>query len=479
MDKLKRNQGIVSLKIGNKEVIKQNTITALGDAYFSAKSKQAIAALRAIEEGFDFIQSGLNTAAIYSTAPHVEIADESNNLTIYLLNLTQVELDALTAESTLLPIYTDTFDIDYSKVVGWASMDRVSAQAKQGIFSTRKSESILDDLMTSIAWEWAAGKTEGSSFNCIAIGYNLVNTSSNRFSGMSIFRGLEPNDVLAGEAVAGGFMLRPNVLNITGTNEIILGGRTSADYALGRVKYDMVSKTRTELKQGDSGYDFPLSKADQQQLIIGDRLFYLVTSDDGYAYIYYYDMVAGTHTNTLIYTRASNPKRLFSYNGNLYIYYSGTVMRAYNQNTFARNSSADLAIADLDLPADFYKTLSFANIAIGQSDSGYIISDTVNKSAMVRSELLESNSVVSIIPKIGSVVNYTINNEVVFFDYNTPDDLYQKLSLGSTRISAFGTYGVKYSRFNGNLLSFLKYTEPQTIASDDIITVEYAYKYGV
>jgi len=67
---------------------------------------------------------------------------------------------------------------------------------------------------------------------------------------------------------------------------------------------------------------------------------------------------------------------------------------------------------------------------------------------------------------------------VFYFDYDTPDDNFQRLRLKDTNF-VFGTNGVKYSKHNGNMISFLKYEEPQSIATDDIITVEYAYKYGV
>lgn len=172
---------------------------------------------------------------------------------------------------------------------------------------------------------------------------------------------------------------------------------------------------------------------------------------------------------------------MFSYNGNLYLYYNTTGLRAYNPTTLARVSVSDIAIADLNLPADFYTTLSFANISIGEHENGYLITytDTNRKAAMVREDLLLSNTVVEILPKISSVVNYTMNNEVLYFDYNTPDDLYKGITINGTRINEFGTNGVKYSKYMGNMISFLKYEEAQTIASDDIITVEYAYKYGI
>lgn len=476
MEKLKKNQGLVMLTIGNKSNKKQNTITHLGDAYFSAKSKQYIGAMRGIEQGFDFIQSELGIIRPSSSSvARIGLADSHNNLTIYLLNLSQLDLDNLTAESSILPIYTDTYDIDNSKIVGWASMDRISSQAKQGIFAPRVAETILDDFINSLAWQWGVGKTVGSSFNCIAIGFNLVNTNSSRFNGMSIYRGLESNDVFGGEVVAGGFMLRPNIAGITGPNEILLGGRTSADYDLGRVKYDMVSKTSIELNPVDKGYDFPLSKSDSAQVIIGDRLFYFKKVGN---YLHYYDMTTGTHTQSSV--SSANQKTLFSYNGYLYTYYNTTTLRAYNPVTLARVSSADIVIADLNLPVDLYKTLSFNNITIGNHRDGYIItySDNNIKQAIIRADLLLGSSIVCIIPKISSVVNYTINNEVVFFDYNTPDDIYKDL-LFENAYMGFGTNGVKYSKYAGNMLSFLKYTEPQTIASDDIITVEYAYKYGV
>jgi hypothetical protein len=321
-----------------KNVEVQNNTTILGDMYFNAQTKRWVAAQRGIEEGFDFIKSVMlsmsNTTAT--------LAGVNDNITVYLLNLTQQEIEQLTAESQLLPIYTPgTFEIDHSKIVGWASIDRTSTQAKQGVFTARRADMILDDWVSSLAWNWEAGKATGQ-FNCIAIGFNVVNTGSSRYNGVSIYRGLERNDYLAGETLPSGFMCRPNVTGITGPNEILLGDATQGKKA--RVKVDLVSKTRVELTPGDAAYDFPLSRADWPQLIIGDKLYYFIYTDN---YLWVYDMTAKTHTATSI--SANYKQVLFTYGDYIYISSSQSRYYAYNKLTLARSSGNDLYMTDIKL----------------------------------------------------------------------------------------------------------------------------------
>ncbi len=113
-------------------------------------------------------------------------------------------------------------------------------------------------------------------------------------------------------------------------------------------------------------------------------------------------MTTGIHTQSSITVSSSYQKTMFSYNNNLYLYYSTTTLRAYNPSTLSRVSSADISIANLDLPLDFYNTLSFNNIRIGNHKNGYIITykDDNVKQAIVRADLLLSNSVVAILPMV-------------------------------------------------------------------------------
>jgi hypothetical protein len=458
-----------------------NEITKLGDMYFKAKATQGFTINRAIEEGFDFIQSWLlpkNDTAI------VDIANKDKNIAIYLLNLTQAELDAITPDTTTLPIYTPgTMEIDHSKIVGWASIDRVSVQAKQGILTGRIAANIVDDWVSSIAWQWDEGKATGT-FNFIAIGPNVLNTGSDRYNGLNIFKGLERNDVLNGEAVPSGYMLRNGVTGITGANEILIGDATSG--TVGRVKLDLVLGTRTELAPGDPGYDFPLMKADRPQVIIGDRLFY---RKDELGDIWVYDMVAETHTDTGINfynTSYAIPSILLTKGGYLYTAGTYTTLYAYNPTTYARVSAADIQYADLGIPSDIstYYPESLKGVSIGNYGNQFIavpiynILKTTSKAILLSD--LAPNSLLRPLPLLKTTANYLINNEVYNFDTKALDDIYQgiKEDGGAVSYLAFGTHGVKYCKYVGNMLSYKKLTTAQTIAATEKAKVEYSYKYG-
>lgn len=476
-------KGIVDLQIGDRRITKNNAVTVLGDAYFSAKAHRWFAAQRTIEEGYSFIQSWLLSDGGSSM---VDLANEHDNITVYLLNLTQEELDAITPETQLLPIYkAGTMEIDHAKVVGWASVDRTSTKAKQGVFTPRKSNRVLDDWMSSLAWEWAPGKTEGTSFNCIAIGLNVVNDSSTRFNGINVFRGIESNDFVAGETRASGYMCRPGVQGITSPTEILLGGDTVDGRA--RIKVDLVAKTRVELTQEDATYDFPLVKADKPQVIIGNKMYYF---NGDTADLWVYDTVAGVHSDTGIncYSTGVYLNTLLSYNGYIYVAGTSTTLYAYNPSTYTRVSSADISTANLGIPTDLnayndYNTrLNYISIS-NYANEGYIIAYTASqdlkyKRAVVVSDL-KPNSIVKILSLIGSTVAYSINNEIVHFDYYVTDEIYRGLDDNQSEkdVDLFGQHGVKYCRFVGNMLSYLKYAEPQTIPASDVAKVEYCYKY--
>lgn len=457
-----------------KNVEVQNNTTVLGDMYFKAKATRDYAIQRGVEGGFDFIQSVLVDA--YNITP--KLAGPNDALTVYLLNLSQQEIANLTAQSQLLPIYqAGTFDIDHSKIVGWASIDRTSTQAKQGIFTARAGENLLDEWIVSLAWNWEVGKALGS-FNCIAIGLNVVNTNSKRTNGIAIYKGLENNDFQAGEPLPSGFMCRPGVSGITGANEILLGGTITNGKA--RVKYDLVAKTPINLDPTDQAYDFPLSKADKPQVVVGDKLYYWVESSN---YLQQYDMTTKTHTQTSI---QSQYKTILVVLGDyLYVASGWTVLKAYNKNTLAAVTSADINYANIKFPYDWLglTNTDLSYIRIGNfGNSGIIITrHNTNDNAFISGVVMQdltSGVVLGIAPLAGTSTVYDINNEKVFFTHSVKDELYRGFTgQTATTYTNFGTHGVKYSKWLGNMLSFKVFDTPQTIATDEVARVEYAYKY--
>lgn len=476
-----RIKGFISFTTDTgKKIEGYNAITQLGDAYFKAKALREVASMRGIEEGMDFIDNQM--VNYYNTYPTYNI---NRGLCVYLLNLTEQEKATLQYTNTL-PIYKpNTFDIDDSKVVGWASLDRTSTQAKQGTFNARAATTVLDDMTTSLSWQWEKGKTVGT-FNCIVLGTACIGSGKNRYHGTSVWRGLEVNDVIASETVSQGYMLPPGIAGITSTDEILLGNASEPQKA--RIKLNLSTKIKTELTSEDAAYDFKLISSEYQSVVVGTKFFYIYNR-----YVWVYDTTAKTHTNTNIYTDRASVKTMFVMDNHLYVPMNSTVLYAYELSTYTNVSSKNInisALLGIPLNTEFFNGndpsnssyCNFDKIGIHNYGSNYAIRYVVNSGDYTTCNCvivsnLKAPSTIDVVPHMMNSSVYTINGQLTWFRKNVVDELYRYIKGFSADYNVFGTYGVKKCLAVGNMLSYKVLETPQTIEATEIAQVEYSYKY--
>ena len=188
----------------------ENTITELFEEVVAAGSIDMMYGMNsAIEGGQTFlgIQNPEISSDVYYTTPNYFI-------TVYFLNLGSAELQALTKKSHTLPIYAGDYTLDESKIVGFATSTYTATKPKQGYLDPLKGENLIKHRRHGLRFKWDANVLSGS-YNCIAVG---MRTDVDRFSGISMYRGVETANPILGEAVARGYWLRPGVKNSDGSN---------------------------------------------------------------------------------------------------------------------------------------------------------------------------------------------------------------------------------------------------------------------
>lgn len=405
--------------------------------------------------------------------------------TVYLLNLPEAEKQALSKTSHTLPIYTSTYEIDSDKVVAYGNAYYLGTEAKRGYMQPLESDNLMNFRRHGVMIKWDADVASGS-YNCIAVGMNVM---SDRFAGVSLFRGLEFNDPANGESEASGFMLRNGIKNadgsvvITAENEILLGDAVSPSTA--RKVLNLQTGVYTLLDSADARYDLPLLDARYSQLVYGNYLIY----DNGSG-LYYQEI--GTKTATRF---ASYRIGACVYNGFLYTQY-GDKLEAYDLSTFARSSANDLTIANLNMPSEFTASSSTYFLHISNIGSNYLVSflraftnsnlNSYNGTAktIICSDLGDiGNSIVDIVPNVNTALGIEIGGEYLFFNNVVPSAFTLNGQYTYTTKTG-GTYtmkkkGVKFCRSGmyGNLFSFHTFDEPQAIPTGQALKLEYYYTF--
>jgi len=465
-----------------------NTITKLGNAYFSYNAKTFFDMIRAVEKNHMFMQS----AIIYNESATLKTRDKNAQFCVYLLNLGTEELAALSSANTMLPIYNSgSCVIDTTKIVGWGSFFRTSTATKMGILKDCASATNANDDKQSIAWTWAAGLATGT-FNCIALGVNTNVETKDRFNGLALWKGLSNNDVYGGNNAALPNYCIPGISGITSASEILLAG--NATTAVAKIKRDMITGAETQLQSGDDAFDFPLpGYTHGAQLVYGTRYFYHKSNK-----IWVYDTVAKTHEDTGMSTYYGDnfyPCSLFIYNGRIYVSSGLENLAAYNLTTYVAESTYDLTYTALNLPTDFGASPSLLSVTVrNYGNSGNFIASvwdevlvqeksagtTQRKSIIVSDPTNCATTIVSILPMITTCNACTVNGEMILFNGSVRDDIMQTVDMHPTTPTTLtlGT-GVMFSRlWTGNMLAFKTYSSPQTIASDETANVEYGFVYG-
>lgn len=461
----------------------ENTVTGLFEDLVAAGTlNHLFVGSHPVELGKVFIAH--NTPA--ATTSHANfVASPYSLFTVYLLNLSKAEQQALKKTSHLLPVYDSSFEIDSSKVVGYANA-YPAVSGKKGYVEPLETDFLINYRRHGLMFKWDADTISGT-YNTIAVGMNVMN--NNRFAGIALFMGLESANQALGEAAPSGYLLRPGVkttdgsLVLTNDNEILLGDTASTQTA--RKVMNLQTGVITILETSDPRYDFPLYSARFAQIVCGDYLVYEVNGQ-----VYRVDLKTRTQTSIVSGTGC------FVYNGYLYVKYSGNIFRAYDTTTFTLDSSKNIDPKNMNFPAEFLESISNYSLRITNLDDKYLVSFTRSftasgieqfndtQKAIVCSDIMDvANSIVDIVPNVNTNCGAVIGGAYYFFNNLIPSPIaYRNTfqyhdSTGSAK--SFKQDGAKMckSGMYGNLFSFHTYDEDQTIPEGKTMKLEYYYTF--
>ena len=404
----------------------------------------------------------------------------------YLLNLSEEERAALKKTSHLLPIYDGGFEIDSSKVVGYAN-GYPDVSGKKGYTQPLETDFLVNYRRHGLAFKWDADTLSGT-YNTIAIGMNVMN--SNRFAGIAMFMGLESNNQAVGEAAPSGYILRPGVKTVDGSlvltaeNEILLGDSASTQTA--RKVFNLTTGVITLLETTDPRYDFPLYPSRFSQVVCGDYL--VVEKSQGNIY--------RLNLKTKEETSIGQGFGCFMYNDMLYIRYNATLFRAYNPETFAMDSSKNISVSDMGFPAEFLENVSNYYMRVTNLGANYLVTycrsfttsgmDQFNdtQKAIVCSDIMNvAGSIIDIIPNINTTLGVVIGGDYYFFNNHLPNPFTFRSTYrfpdGAGGYKDFRQEGAKVCRSGmyGNLFSFHTYDKDQEIPEGKDLKLEYYYTF--
>lgn len=461
----------------------KNTVTTLLEEYVAALSLGSMfSGCSAIEAGQNFVFSHIG----FVGGMHDYYNNKDSLITVYLLNLSAEEKAALSKSSNLLPVYGSTFELDSSKVVGYATVTYTATEPKQGYVIPTTGTTLANPRRQGLKFQWDTGVLSGT-YNAIAIGFN---TTKNPYSGVAVYRGLESNNQILGENDPDAYLIKPGIKSadgsivITGENEILLGDSTATQK--GRKILNLVSGEVTLLSADDIRYDFPLIPAAYPQLCSGNYLIYSNNSS-----LYKVDL--STRTQTSVATGYD----CFIYNGYLYSRYNTTTYRAYTLDTITYTSSKNLTIANMGFPSEFLTTANSFVYGISSVGENYLVvyrftsygtSYTYAQSNM--KALICSNptdiegSIVEVLPCINTFNGCVVAGKKVFFDGVFPhsdSNANQEQFLDSAGTSYKQIYknGLKMTTegLYGNLLSFKTFDTDQEIPTGEGLKLTYYYTF--
>ena len=473
---------LVETESGRELAKVKNTVTNLLEEYVAAQSLGFMyAGNSAIEAGENFVFS--------------PIAHDSNGMTfqpnadslitVYLLNLSEAEKAALNKSSNILPVYDGEFNIDSSKIVGYATATYTATEPKQGYLIPTTGTTLANPRRHGLKFQWDTGVLSGT-YNAIAIGFNVTKYP---YSGVSIYRGLETNNKVLGENASAGYMIKPGIKSsdgsivITGENEVLLGDSSATQY--GRKILNLVTGEITLLSSDDARYGFPLVKSYYPQLCTGN---YFVYSDG--STLYKVDL--STKSKSSVATGYD----CFIYNGYVYSRYNTTTYRAYALNTLTYTSSKNLTIANMNFPSSFLESKSSYAYGISSIGDKYLLTYRYNYStsdtraypymmALICSNPSDiAGSIIEIVPYLNTFNGSVIAGKKVFFNYIFPhsavyqNKYYYRNSAGTGSQEVYKN-GVKMTTegLYGNLLSFKTFDTDQQIPTGEGLKLTYYYTF--
>lgn len=471
---------------GNTLVNTQNTITHLLEEVVAAGGIDSLySAYNPVEMGASFLSN--KTPIAGGSGERDSNAFPYEPLTVYFLNLTEGEKNALSSDSTVLPVYTSDFQIDDKKIVGYAYAIAEATEGKQGYSDEVTGLTLINPRRHGQKFKWDADVMQGS-YNCIAVGLNVMYS---RMPGIAVYRGLECNNVIKGQAAQEGYMVRPGVKSsdgsvvITTDEEILVGDSTATQK--GRRKINLKTGEVTLLTTTDPAYDFPLYRAKYSQQVVGDFLIVTNSTSSGTRI-----SIKDKSTSTL------NGIGGFLYNGYYYTRqgYQYTSTYKYDISTWksstsdidfnnvntpdillSKNSTVYFVVTNLDethyLASTYYASKTSApNANYGQMIGGVIFTDPTDI----------ASSITRILPNLESGNGCKVGDKYYFFsDSILMSDAYGrnfKYKMGTTN-KTIEKLGAKFTTEDlvGNMLSFHVFDSPQEIPVGEAVKLEYYYTF--
>lgn len=490
MEKIKRLQGrirVLTEKDGIEKVLYdvENQVTELMEDLIASFG------LDTIYSGMSCIEAGQNF--LYMDSPVLDTAtrwnygkNKNKNLCVYFLNLTDEDKNALSKSSVVLPLYSDTLEIDSDKIVGFATSSYTSSTEKEGYITKLTGVNLINPRRHCLKFKWDVGVMNGS-YNAIAVGFNITDAVS---TGISIYRGLDISNFVLGETASAGFFLRPGIKTddyvITEDYEILVGGTDNAKAA--RNVINLITGEVTLLESTDARYGLPLYDASLPQTVCGGYFFYQESAN--YAN-FYRRPISSSFTSTYQNCFASlrySKNSIFAYNGYIYSQKTATEFYAYDPSTLSPVASANLNIEACNFPPLMKTTFTTNSNAytagIFNIGSNYLVVDRYNGWGLVCSDLTDiCGSIVKILPRCNTYNAAVVNGENLYFIREHADAFFGvngSALYPTTSGTQYGfKMGVKMSKdnLNGNMLSYKLFDEPQTISTTKNTLLEYYYTF--
>jgi len=487
---------IVNPTTGIHRVIKNNTVTNLGKMLMLSKSANNIlmefggspyGRLRSTDLLDSYFGSTGNNA--YNVK-----AKQDNGLNLYLANLDPGV--TLTEDTKYVDLLDSNFDVDYTKVVGFANSRDVSANTHEGVQDFTRPNHIINDKCVANRWKFAEGVATGT-FNHLLIMPGIHGDF--KTNGIYLKKCITRINQFEDIAEFGDYFIIPGVPGLTGPNEILLNYNRNN---VNRWRYNLATGETTQVDSNEIGYSMTMYRT-YDQVYVDGFLYSLGTSGT----LRKINPTTGDVVNTanVLGDYVTHGASMF-YNGTNLIIMNGnntnegtydTRAKVYtvNMNTLSASSVNKVAWTGWGGIPDGW---SRNRMIVKKCGAYYFVhhgfevimcTDLMNiKGSRVNAFLAHPNThYVS-----DGVDIWTIEEGVHNFRYdsieankaNTPDvllytNMYNRvMDNGTYRDFSYTTNGIWIGRlWCGNLISFVKLATPITKSATDIMYVAYGYEF--
>jgi len=490
---------IVNPTTGIHRVIKTNTVTNIGKLLMLSKSANDIlmefggspyGRVRSVDLLGSYVGGKVNTI---DSAFNVK-AKQDNGLNLYLANLDSGV--TLTEDTKYVDLLDSNFDVDYTKVVGFANSRDVSANTREGVQDFTRPNHMINDKCVANRWKFAEGVATGT-FNHLLIMPGIHGDF--KTNGIYLKKCISRINQFEDVADFGNMFIIPGATGLTGPNEILLNYNRNN---INRWRHNLATGEVTQVESNDIGYNVPMYETYDQVYV--DGFLYLLCTDG---------RIRKINTTTGDVVTSSNILGSYVTHG-ASMFYNGTNLITMNGNNTYEGSYDDRSrVYTVNIntlsASSVYKVnwTGWGGIPAGWSRNRMIVKKCGAYYFVHHGyEVIMCTDLMDI---KGSRVNaflahpdthyvsdgvdiWTIEKGVHNFSYesiednksNTPDNLlyiriYNRVRDNDTyRDYNYTTSGIWIGKlWCGNLISFVKLATPITKSATDIMHVAYGYEF--